>query len=41
MKIFRIIKHDLPISLSPLADDIVLICAIKTNFMETLSSDDN
>ena len=37
MKTFRIIKHELPISLLP----IVLLCAIMKNFMEPLCSDDN
>ena len=41
MKTFRIIKHELPISLLPLVDDIVLLCAITTNFMEPLCSDGN
>lgn len=41
MKTFRIIKHELSISLLPLVDDIVLLCAIMTNFMEPLCSDDN
>ena len=41
MKTFRILKHELPISLLPFVDDIVLLCAIMTNFMEPLCSDDN
>ena len=41
MKTFRIIKHELPISLLPFVDDIVLLCAVMTNFMEPLCSDDN
>ena len=41
MKTFRTIKQELPISLLPLVDDIVLLCAIMTSFMEPLCSDDN
>ena len=41
MKTFRIIKHELPISLLSVVDNIVLLCAITTNFMEPLCSDDN
>ena len=41
MKTFLIIKHELPISLLPVVDDIVLLCAIMKNFMEPLCSDDN
>ena len=41
MKIFRIIKHELAISLLPVVDDIVLLCAVMINFMEPLCSDDN
>ena len=41
MKTFRIIKHELPISLLPVVDDIVLLRAIMKNFMEPLCSDDN
>ena len=41
MKIFHIIKHELPISLFPLVDDTILLCAVMTNFIEPLCSDDN
>ena len=41
MKTFLIIKHELPISLLPVVDDIVLLCAIMKHFMEPLCSDDN
>ena len=41
MKTFCIIKHELPISLLPFVDDIVLLCAVMTNFMEPLCSGDN
>ena len=40
MKNFCIIKHELPASLLPLIDDIAVVCAVMTNFMEPLCSDD-
>ena len=40
MKNFRIIKHELSISLLLLIDDITVVCAVMTNFMEPLCSDD-
>ena len=40
MKNFRIIKHELRISLLYLIDDITVVCAVMKNFMEPLCSDD-
>ena len=40
MKNLHIIKHELPISLLPLIDDITVVCTVMANFMEPLCSDD-
>ena len=40
MKNLHIIKHELPILLLPLTDDITVVCPVMTNFMEPLCSDD-
>ena len=41
MKTSPILKNELPVSLLPLVDDIVLLCAIMKTFIEPLCSDDN
>lgn len=38
MKDFRIIKHELPISLLPLVDDILIVCASMKNLLPPLCS---
>ena len=36
MKVFHVLKHELPISLLPLADDIVRVCAALCNLLPPL-----
>ena len=36
MKVFHVLKHELPISLLPLADDIVRVCSTLCNLITLL-----
>ena len=38
MKDFQILKNEIPISILPLIDDILIICGALTNFLEPLCS---
>ncbi|XP_065677382.1 uncharacterized protein LOC100200518 [Hydra vulgaris] len=41
MKNFRILKNELPVTLLPLCDNIITVCAVLTNFMPPLCIDEN
>ncbi|XP_065645488.1 uncharacterized protein LOC136075965 [Hydra vulgaris] len=41
MKNFRILKNEMPVTLLPLCDNIITVCAILTNFMPPLCIDKN
>nr|XP_047122976.1 uncharacterized protein LOC124806268 [Hydra vulgaris] len=41
MKNFRILKNELPVTLLPLCDNIITVCAVLTNFMPHLCIDEN
>jgi hypothetical protein len=36
MKVFHILKHELPVSLLPLADDVVKVCGALCNLLPPL-----